>query len=131
MAPPDRTPANPFGNIGTLQSIGNTLQTITQNIISAVNQLQKLVPALTSGQLTADTLVQTGFIRVTGISVVTPGATGGGLHDCATLADVASTNKVFSIGTSAGYYPVQLVFNDGLAYDADVGEVVTVFYSRT
>lgn len=112
--------------------IGNTLQTIAQNIILAVTELRYLTPALSSGQLSANTLVFTGFVRVTGISVIAPSSTVvGGLYDGATIAATNATNEIYPTPTAKGYYNTQMIFTNGLVYKPQGGEEVAIFYVRS
>lgn len=131
MSPPNDPGGNtPLGGAGLL-GIFNTLQTIAQNIIQAVIELKQLSPIATSGQLSASKLVIAGFVRVTGISVVKVNtATPGGLYDANTIAGGVAATQVYSVPAVLGYYPLQLIFANGLVYVPGTSEIVTVFYVR-
>jgi len=107
--------------------------TSLKNVVTAANGvaqgLQRQVPTTTSGQLSANTLVQTGFVRVTGIAVVTAGAIGG-LYDAATIAGAGSGQEVYAVAAAVGYTAVNMVFENGLVYKPGAGQVATIFYSR-
>lgn len=124
------TPVQPSNGPSSWLNISNSLQTIAQNIVQAVLGLGRLVPTSTSGQLAADTLVQTGFVRLIGVSVVAAG-TPGTLRDAVTLGASSSANDVYELPSTAGYYPVQMIFANGLVYKAGSGETIALFYSRT
>jgi len=105
-----------------------------QNGVTAMNAfvtaLTRETPALSSGQLAADKLVQIGFVRVLGVSIVTGGAAGG-LYDAASTTLATSGTQVYVTGTTAGFYPVNMVFTNGLVYLPGAGQVVAIFYTRT
>lgn len=107
--------------------------TSLKNVVTAANGvsqgLQRQVPTSTSGQLAANTLVQTGFVRVTGISVVVAGAVGG-LYDANTIALAGAGEQVFSVAAIAGYFPLNMVFTNGLVYKPGAAQKVTIFYTR-
>ena len=119
------------GPPGGWLNIGVSLQAIAQNIIQAVTELQQLMPSLSSGHMSADTLVTAGFVRVLGISVTVAGSPTGFLHDAATLATAGSTNDIYAIPSAVGFYPVQLICQKGLVYKPGTGEHITVFYGRS
>lgn len=116
-----------------MASLSDILTSVQQGV-QAFNgftlELAKRSPPFTSGQLAADTLVQTGFVRVLGVSVVDGGAAGA-LHDVAMLANAASTNQVYEVPTTEGYIPVNMVFKDGLVYKPGAGQIIAIFYART
>ena len=105
-----------------------------QNLVVATNDLAKLtadvIPDSTSGQLSADALVQTGFVRVTGISVTTAGAIGT-FFDAMNLASSGSTNAIYTVPAAVGFTPVNMVFANGLVYKPGALQVATIFYRRT
>lgn len=124
------TGTGPAGAIpGNWSTIGTSLQGINQGIIKANQALDRLVPANTSGQLVADALVQTGLVRLLGVSVIVAGSSGT-LRDAATLAVSASTDDVYTLPLTTGFYPVQMIFAKGLVYKAGSGETIALFYSR-
>lgn len=104
-----------------------------QNVVQAINAQTRvegaLTPTNTSGQLSANTLIQTGFVRVTGVSVETAGAAGT-LNDAATIALAVSGTEIFTTPATAGFYPVNMVFLNGLVYKPGSGQKVAVFYTR-
>lgn len=124
--PPNEGPFSP----SALLNIGNTLQSVAQNIVQAVSILSKFIPTLTSGQLSANTLVQTGTIRVIGISVVVGNAAAGGLYDASTIAGAGAGQQIYQIPSTAGYYPVQMLLNNGLVYKTGTSEKIAIFYGR-
>lgn len=117
----------------TSASLSDILTAI-KNLVIATNAnadaLNSAVPHFTSGQLAASTLVQVGFVRVTGISVTTAGAAGT-LNDAATIAGAGAGNVISSVPATVGFFPVNMVFMNGLVYLVGAAQVVTLFYSRT
>jgi hypothetical protein len=128
MSPPNN---GGNGGLGSLINIGNTLQSIAQNIILAVTELAQLMPAFTSGQLTTDTLVFTGFVRVTGVSIITAGSPVGSLHDAANLGASATGNEIYPLPSVVGFYPLQMIFENGLVYKTGTSEKIAIFYVRS
>lgn len=115
-------------------SLSDILTSI-QNLVVATNAVANanngLIPHLTSGRLAANTLVQTGFVRVLGISVVVAGAVGA-LLDAATLASAAvGTNDVYDVPAATGFIPLNMVFANGLVYKPGAAQVAAIFYART
>ncbi len=115
--------------MASLDDILTTLQGGVKAINGNTLALKQQAPTETSGQLAANTLVQTGFVRVTGISVTVAGAVGG-LYDAATIALAISDTEVFVVPTAVGYIPLNMVFADGLVYKPGAAQVATIFYTR-
>lgn len=124
---PPLTPSTIGG--GSLNDMLTSVQALAQNCQKIATALQQSIPSETSGQLSADTLVQTGFVRLLGISVVAAGAVGA-LHDARTLALAASGNQVAVVQATAGYFAVDMIFADGLVYKPGSGQTCTLFYAR-
>lgn len=131
MSPPGDPPGGPFAGVGALLNIGNTLQSVAQNIIQAVTELQQMMPAHTSGQASASKLIITGFVRVTGVSVAKAATPPGMLYDAPTLAMAAAGTEIYPLPSTVGYTSLQMIFANGLVYKAGTGEEVTVFYVRS
>jgi hypothetical protein len=108
--------------------------TSMQNGVNAMNAFvsatSKTIPTNTSGQLAASVLVQTGFVRVLGVSIVAGGAAGS-LADAATLALAVSGTEVYTTPTTTGFYATDMVFVNGLVYLVGAGQTVALFYART
>lgn len=115
--------------MASLDDIQTTIQSVNGTLNDQVSAYLKQVPSTSSGLLSAAKIVQVGFVRVTGISIVTGGAAGG-LHDTNALASIATTNKIYTVGTAAGFYAVNLVFLNGLAYDPGAGQEIAIMYTR-
>lgn len=92
--------------------------------------LTHLVPQLSSGHLGVDTLIQPGYVRVLGVSVLAGTGTPK-LHDVAALANAAAGNAVYAIPIVAGYYPTNMVFTNGLVLKIGTATEVAIFYART
>lgn len=98
-------------------------------VLSEIQQaLVKAVPTNSSGHLEVNTLVQPGFTRVLGVSVVTAGA--GLLHDCAALPDAGPSNVIYAVPSGPGFYPTNMVFHKGLVLIAGAAKCA-IMYSRT
>jgi hypothetical protein len=114
----------------SLADILNTQKNAVIAMNNIVDALTALTPNFTSGQLIAAKLVQTGFVRLLGYSVTTPGSISQ-LCDAATLPAAASSTVVGTTTASVGYFPVDMVFANGLVYLPVSGQVATLFYART
>lgn len=126
-----------MGSPGGFSGIGNSVTDIVtslQNAVQASNTiadaLTSQIPHFTSGQLTVDTLVLPGFVRVNGYSVVTAGATGG-LYDASSIANASATALVFAVPATVGFQAVNMVFANGLVYKPGAAQVAAFFYART
>ena len=123
----------PPGGQGGGNSLNN-LVTALQNAVQAANgiaqALKGVIPSTTTGQLSASTLVVPDFVRVTGISVVAAGATGG-LYDAANVMSATGSNEVAVVIPQVGYMPVNMVFANGLVYIPGAGQKAAFFYTRT
>jgi hypothetical protein len=126
---PARANQQPYGGGASLTDILTAIQDLVTAWNNVGNILAKQTASSTSEQLSASTLVQTGFVRVKGISVTTAGAVGT-LNDASTLADAASGNVAYVVAAATGYVPLDLVFEDGLVYQPGAAQVATIFYTR-
>lgn len=115
--------------MASLDDIQTTIQSINGTLNSQVDAYLKLVPSLTSGTVNASRIIQVGFVRVTGVSVVVGGAAGA-LHDVSALGDIAAGNLQYVVGTTLGYYPMNIVFPKGLAYAPGAGQSAVILYTR-
>jgi hypothetical protein len=115
-----------------LTDIVSCIQSGIAELAQMRDALTHLVPQLSSGQLTTDKLIQPGYVRVLGVSVVSGSGGQGTLHDTAALSSASTTNAVYTISNTPGFYPTNMVFTDGLAFKENTGScVVAVFYART
>lgn len=115
----------------SLSDILTSIQNLVVATNAGANASNGLIPHLNSGRLAANTLIQTGFVRVTGISVLVAGAVGA-LFDAATLAAAAAgTNDLYVVPAAAGFIPLNMVFVNGLVYKPGAAQVAAIFYART
>lgn len=116
-----------------MASLSDILTSVQQGVNAFngfVSELAKSSPSFTSGQVSADALIQTGFVRVLGVSVVDGGAVGA-LHDAAALADADADNQVYVVDTTEGFFKTNMVFKNGLVYKPGSGQIAAFFYART
>ena len=106
------------------------LQNGVQGISDVSLHLSHQNPDFLSGPISASTLVQVGYVRLLGVSVIVGGAAGL-LHNVNRAADAASTNQIYTIPTTAGYYDVHMVFPAGLVCVPGAGQIVALFYARS
>ena len=117
-------------------SLSDILST-AQNIVTALNGFRTafdafrngVVPTVSTGQLSASTLVRYGRTRLLGVSMI-GGAAVSLLHDTATIAGAGAGNKVYEISATHGFYPVNMVFNNGLVFVPGASALVALFYSE-
>ena len=138
MGGPINTPTNRTGFIGG-SSLGDILTALKNGVVGVNNLVDgvgSLSPHFTSGQVSAAALIQTGFVRLTGLSIVT-GTVAGVLNDAATLADATTDNVVYNVPASAGlpassgYIAVNMVFKNGLVFQPGADQKAALFYTRT
>lgn len=86
------------------------------------------VASQTSGHLDATALVQAGFVRVKGVSVIA-GSAVGYLNDSATVAGIGTGTRVYQISVTPGYYPLDLIVTNGLVFEIGTGMQVCISYS--
>jgi hypothetical protein len=125
------TPSTPSGSA----SQADILQAL-KNQTQATNQLTfattQVTPDFTSGQITASvlgTLVQSGFVRLIGISIVT-GTTNGALYDSATNNPTAG-QQVGALLATPGWYATQMIFANGMVAKPSTGQIVSLHYARS
>lgn len=115
--------------MASLDDIQTSFQTANSMLADFVNATLKQTPSNSSGTVSTTKIIQTGFVRVTGISVVVGGAVGA-LHDARAVGDIATTNKIYEVGITPGFYPVNLVFPTGLAYAPGAAQEAAIMYTR-
>jgi hypothetical protein len=121
----------PFGGTASLTDILTTLKDWVVAANGIVDGVQSLSPHSTSGQVIGAKLVQTGFVRLLGISVVSASTQRGLLLDAATLAAATSATMVGNVSAALGYFPVNMIFQNGLVYIPGSAQVAALFYART
>src|SRR5713226_3199870 len=90
-------------------------QVVATNLLAL--QYTQLTPSFSSGQVTASvlgTLVQSGFVRLLGISSVTGGVGNGSLYDAATTGAAGAGQQIGVMLTTPGFYATQMLFVNGL-----------------
>jgi hypothetical protein len=113
--------------MASMGDIAGIQQTATAILSAMQETLAKTVPTNSTGYLDANTLLQSGFTRVLGISVMTGGTAY--LHDCATLADAGPSNQIYLLPATAGFYATNMVFHKGLVLVAGATKCA-IFYTR-
>ena len=111
----------------------NDILTSLQSGVTAMNtvgqQLARQVPNMSSGTVTASKLIQVGPVRLHGVSIIVAGAAGL-LHDAALASDAASGNAIYVTQATIGYYPLQLIFLNGLVYVPGASQEASFHFSR-
>ena len=116
---------------GSVSDILTALQDLVRATNAVVDGLAALAPHYTSGQVIASRLVQTGFVRVLGVSVISAGAGAGILYDTNTLAGAISATAIYPVAATTGYTALDMVFQNGLVYIPSSAQAATIFYART
>jgi hypothetical protein len=115
--------------MATLADVLSALQNAVTAVNSVAQAVNRQVPSYTSGLLTATALVQSGFVRVTGVSVVVAGVAGT-LNDASNMATATAANAIFTVPAVAAFYPLNMVCMNGLVYTLGTGQKVVVYYTR-
>lgn len=113
--------------------------TVQKNGVVAVNALVQALAdfkaiyesfvgnAAISG-VNSNSLVISAAGRLVTVSVIT-GASGGTIHDAASVAAATTDNAIYAIPATAGAYAVNFPFTNGLVIKPAVTSVVSVSYS--
>jgi hypothetical protein len=122
------TPSGSASQADILQALKNQVIATT----ALAQQYTQQTPDFTSGQITASvfgTLVQSGFVRLLGISIIT-GTTNGGLYDSATNNPTAG-QQVGALLATPGWYATQMIFTNGMVAKPSTGQIVSLHYARS
>lgn len=114
--------------------------TVQKNGVVAVNALVQSLDAFKSVYqsfvgnrsfigVSANSLVMTGSGRVVTVSVINAAA-GGKIYDCASVADAADSNAIYTIPNATGAYSINFPFSNGLVIKPAATSVVSVSYSE-
>lgn len=114
--------------MASLDDIMSVLQSFAPALSGTAQAQSQVTPDLTSGALGATTLVNLGFTRVTGISVVAGAA--GWLHDTNAVSSITTLTRVYPVSATVGHYSVQLIFRQGLVFEPGAAMRATVFYAK-
>lgn len=131
-------PSGPFAAASPSSTASQSdILTALKNQVNATNALvnvtNQLTPTLSSGQITASaagTLVQSGFVRLLGISIIT-GSINGGLYDAATVGAAGAGQQVGALLSAPGFYFTQMIFTNGMVAKPSSGQVVSLHYARS
>src|SRR5260370_42652924 len=125
------TPASPSGT-ASQSDILTALKNQVVATTTLAQQYTQQTPSFTSGQITSSvfgTLVQSGFVRLLGISIVSAGTALGGLYDSATNNPGAG-QQIGVLLTTPGWTSTQMIFLNGLVAKPSTGQIVSLHYSR-
>ena len=115
-----------------MASLSDVLTALQNGVVAmgdVANQLRASVPLATSDTVTTASLVVAGKGRLFGYSVVIVGTTEGKISDCGTVGAVAAANALSTVLKPTGWYPLDMVFDDGLVVTPGTGMSVNVTYS--
>lgn len=105
------------------------LQTFAPALSASAKAQAQVTPDFTSGVMSATTLINQGYTRATGISVVAAGAAGW-LHDANSVGSITSSTRVYPVAATLGLVSFNMVFKKGLVYEPGAAQVATVFYAK-
>lgn len=101
-------------------------------LVQALSDFKDMYSSFIGGSSTtgiaADALVTTGSGRLVTVSVIT-GASGGTIHDAATVAAASTSNAIYAIPSTTGAYAVNFPFVNGLVVKPAATSTVSVSYS--
>ena len=115
-----------------MSSLSDILTALKNGVVAmgdTANQLRAQVPTFTSQTVTVATLIVAGKGRLFGYSVVVVGTTEGTINDTGTVAAAAAANALSTMLKATGWYPVNMVFDDGLVVTPGTGQSVNLTYS--
>lgn len=121
----------PFQGTASLTDILTTIQDLVRATNNIVDGVESLSPHSSSGQLIGASLVQTGFVRLLGISVVSASTQRGLLLDASNLSVATSATVVGTVSAQLGYFPVNMIFENGMVFIPGSAQVAALFYART
>ena len=105
--------------------------TAAKNIVTALNQLGQTYLSVEGAQQLADittaTLVMTGQGRLANVLVIDAGSAAGAIYDAS--ATGVTTNKVWTLPTTAGITVLNIPINNGIVVAPGAGQRIVVSYS--
>lgn len=105
--------------------------TAAKNFVTALNQIGQVMVSISGAQvttnITAATLVKSGQGWVARVSVVNAGSAAGAIYDAASAT--ATTNKLWTIPTTAGITEINLPVNNGIVVAPGTGQTIVISYS--
>lgn len=106
--------------------------TMGKNIVTAINSVGQSISRgqgnITSGTLTASTLVCTGSGYLVSVSVTVAGSAAGGVYNSSTVAGAAAGNLLAIIPDTAGVVRLGQAFTNGLVITPGSGQSINVTY---
>ena len=109
------------------------IATIQKNGVIGVNTLNltllRIYGTNTSVTVTAPTLIFTGAGRLVTVSVVVGGSATGLIHNATSTTAAAAANALMTVPTTAGVYPANIMFANGLVVVPGTGQSINVTYS--
>ncbi len=114
-----------------MASLADILTTQKNAVVALSNTAQTILRAqgnATSATVTSDTLVIAGRGFLVNVCVVVAGSTAGSIYNASSTTTTAAGNKLFSVPTTAGMYPLGQVFNTGLVISPGTGQEINVTY---
>ena len=110
-------------------SIMTVLQSIAQALSGSAKAQSQVTPDFTSGVLSATTLINQGYTRVTSVIVSAAGAAGW-LHDANAATAISATTRVYPVAATLGPTTINMVFKKGLVYEPGAAQQTTVMYAK-
>jgi hypothetical protein len=105
--------------------------TAYKNIVTAINGLNQTYLNIngtkTAQNVTAATLVKTGFGRVVTVSVIVAGSGAGSIYD--TNVSSSTANVIYTIPNTVGITSVNLPVSNGIVVAPGTGQTVAISYS--
>lgn len=107
------------------------IMTTAKNMVTALNQIGQTIIAVSGAQVYTNiktaTVVKDGQGWVARVSIVDAGSAAGAIYD----ANVASatTDKIFTLPTTAGITEINLPVNNGIVVAPGTGQTIVISYS--
>lgn len=113
-----------------MSSISDIL-TAAKNVVTAINQIGQTYLSVSGSSLasniTAATVVKSSQGRVCRVSVVVAGSGAGAIYDANSAS--ATSNKLWTIPTTAGITEINLPVNNGIVVAPGTGQTIAISYS--
>lgn len=105
--------------------------TAAKNVVTAISQLGQTYLSVEGSRLysdiTAATVVLSGQGRIARVSVVVAGSATGSIYDANDAT--ATSNKLWTIPTTAGITEINLPVNNGIVVAPGTGQTIAISYS--
>jgi hypothetical protein len=115
-----------------MASLDDILTTQKNGVVAINNYTNAILRgqgSYTSATVTANTLVVSGRGYLVSFTVVVAGSAAGSIYNANSITSPPAAQKLCSVGTTVGVFPMGLVFTNGLVIVPGTGQSINVTYS--